>query len=415
MHVLTRAAVSFALVASVALPARAGTWIVDINNGPGTNFTDLPQAIAAAAPGDMLIVRGGNYTAFTLDKGLTILGTPGPWPVGSQIGCCIPGQSIVTIPANEVAVIADMRFTSDLWTQQSLGTVILDNLTLTDTVRLMQASDVRVHRFLGESIYVTDSRVEIASSTLNGRSGFGPGGSGSTALSISGGSIVLLARTSCRGGDGQDIPIGLPGNGGDGGHGVVLQASPTGALPVPYLLLAGGGVSTIRGGNGGFTYFEFDGDDGDGFFNYKAGDWRSGATFVAGTKIGGALDLRYTAGPNSFDTAIQPDDPTLELVGTPAYATPVRLDVHATPGAVVRLTIGATPILVPTSGVRVDKLVSPDQTVFLGVVPPSGVISHTVQFRRAFGPGSLLFAQAFMSDTVAGETRRTNSVPLLMR
>jgi hypothetical protein len=49
MHVLTRAAVSFALVASVALPARAGTWIVDINNGPGTNFTDLPQAIAAAA------------------------------------------------------------------------------------------------------------------------------------------------------------------------------------------------------------------------------------------------------------------------------------------------------------------------------------------------------------------------------
>lgn len=48
------------------------TWIVDANNGPGTNFTDLPPAVAAAQPGDHVLVRGGRYSHTIVSKGISI-------------------------------------------------------------------------------------------------------------------------------------------------------------------------------------------------------------------------------------------------------------------------------------------------------------------------------------------------------
>ena len=52
------------------------TWVVDRLNRPGTDFTDLPPAAAAAQDGDILQVRGDSlvYAAFTTSKGLTVLG-----------------------------------------------------------------------------------------------------------------------------------------------------------------------------------------------------------------------------------------------------------------------------------------------------------------------------------------------------
>jgi hypothetical protein len=68
------------------------TWIVDAANGPGTNFIDLPAAVAAAVSGDTIIVRPGSYTAFNVTgKALTIQGAGAlvtsvtlPPPVGSS-------------------------------------------------------------------------------------------------------------------------------------------------------------------------------------------------------------------------------------------------------------------------------------------------------------------------------------------
>ncbi len=57
-------ALSFALFVPAAA-AQPMTWIVDQNNGPGTNFTDLPPALVAAASGDTILVRPGGYTAST--------------------------------------------------------------------------------------------------------------------------------------------------------------------------------------------------------------------------------------------------------------------------------------------------------------------------------------------------------------
>ena len=57
--------------------AAAQTWTVD--DDKPADFADLPAAIAAAAPGDVLLVQPGQYTAFLLDKELSILG-----PVGGE-------------------------------------------------------------------------------------------------------------------------------------------------------------------------------------------------------------------------------------------------------------------------------------------------------------------------------------------
>jgi hypothetical protein len=404
---------SLFLLLALTLPARATTWIVDIAGGPGSHFSDIPAAIAAAAPGDVILVRGGAYTPFTLSKGLSIIGTPGPYPIGSYVGCCVPAYTLIAPPAGETAVLADLYFNGSVHMLSSAGVVITDRIQASGTLLIDQCSDVRLNRHTGNSTTVKSTHFEIVSSTLHGSS---IGLHGGTALSIQGQSNALVARSSCTGGDGYNVPIGLPGDGGNGGYGIAIQAPVPATGQVPTLLLAGGGVSTIRGGNGGFTYFQSDGDDADGLFNYQSAVWRSGCTFIAGSYTGsGAVPVRFVPGPGAFDISVAPIDPTLELVGTPLPGGSVQLNVYGSPGSVVRLAIGRSPLIVPIPGVRVEKLVSHDMVLFLGLMPASGVISQTFPLRSGSAPGTLLLAQAFMNDPLAGESRRTNSVPMIMR
>lgn len=58
--------------------AHAQVLIVDASNGPGTSFTSLTAAVAAAPDGAVLRVRAGRYSAFTLQaKGLAVVGEEG--------------------------------------------------------------------------------------------------------------------------------------------------------------------------------------------------------------------------------------------------------------------------------------------------------------------------------------------------
>ncbi|MCA8951562.1 MAG: hypothetical protein KDE27_18795 [Planctomycetes bacterium] len=61
-----------------AVPASAQTFVVDVNNGPGTNYTEIAAAVAAVPDGAVLEVRPGTYDPFQIrDKSLTVLGAPG--------------------------------------------------------------------------------------------------------------------------------------------------------------------------------------------------------------------------------------------------------------------------------------------------------------------------------------------------
>jgi hypothetical protein len=75
----------------LALAVPAQTFIVDAASGPGTNFTDLPPAIAAVPNGAILLVRPGTYGPIGLNaKGLSILATA----PGVQLA---PGATVIHV------------------------------------------------------------------------------------------------------------------------------------------------------------------------------------------------------------------------------------------------------------------------------------------------------------------------------
>jgi hypothetical protein len=113
------------------------TWIVDRLNAPGTDFTDLPAAVAASSPGDVLRVRYVNplvaaYTAPTISHGLTLLGEgAGPGLVGLL--------QIQNLPAGHQVVLRDLQLAPfvggnpllsncSLRVWNNLGTVHLQNV-----------------------------------------------------------------------------------------------------------------------------------------------------------------------------------------------------------------------------------------------------------------------------------------------
>jgi len=82
------------------------TWIVDLANRPGTDFLDLPAAVAAASPGDTLQVRfvaGQNYTAPVIDRSLLILGD------ALQSPTVLGSIEVRSIPAGATLLLRDIK------------------------------------------------------------------------------------------------------------------------------------------------------------------------------------------------------------------------------------------------------------------------------------------------------------------
>jgi hypothetical protein len=98
-----------------SLPAQQ-VWKVACGGGPGVHFTDLPPAVAAAAPGDTILLIKGvaglpypacqpPYTATTISKGIHIVAfqlVPNPPVSAIDLRVAVEGLIIVEgIPANE--------------------------------------------------------------------------------------------------------------------------------------------------------------------------------------------------------------------------------------------------------------------------------------------------------------------------
>jgi hypothetical protein len=89
---------SFAILALPAtLPAQR-TWVVSRAGGPGVDFVDLPPAIAAAAPGDRVVVLlGETYSPFVVDKGVH---------VEALQGAGVPRFRVEGVPAGQAASVS---------------------------------------------------------------------------------------------------------------------------------------------------------------------------------------------------------------------------------------------------------------------------------------------------------------------
>lgn len=135
-----------ALLLGTTLTAQA-TWIVDANNGPGTDFTSLQIAIYSAAPGDRLFVRAGTYQPGILDRPLAIVGDGNPVVAGN--GGYSPGFLVQSLPAGSLTTITGMVFAAGSLSNESLrvqsgpGTIVLDGVESSLSTSVGASSDVR--------------------------------------------------------------------------------------------------------------------------------------------------------------------------------------------------------------------------------------------------------------------------------
>lgn len=247
---------------------RADVIVVDAAGGPGSDFTDLPAAVAAAVAGDILLVSVGTYSGFTLDKGLTI--TPED---GKHLA--LTGSIVVeNLPSGSTATIVGVRPVFDnppgeydemrLELRSNAGSVfvrdsIFRSLTAQtaavsaepgNVLSFMDCAVVRAIKLLkpGPSMLLQGSEVFLHRCAVVGARGkdvsqamagvFNPGGPGGDAITVVGSRLLLGLCTVVGGvgGDGGNSPCR---DGGPGGNGLVVKG-PTSRVVVRQSIISGG-------------------------------------------------------------------------------------------------------------------------------------------------------------------------------
>ncbi len=199
---------SAALLCVAPLAAQSTLHVVDVNGGPGSSFRQIHEAVAAAAPGDRIVVRAGNYSSFRISgKPLTIVGEPGAG-LGGFIGIAF---QISGIPAGTTCAVSGLAVNTGIpYTTVGVavsgceGRVLLDSI---DTVlgsvvqvdRSPRVAMVRVGTGSGRlALRAVDSAVNATSCRFQGVSGV-TGGSGIGAELIR--SVVSFAGCTITGTD----------------------------------------------------------------------------------------------------------------------------------------------------------------------------------------------------------------------
>lgn len=237
----------------LAAPALASTITV----GPTGAFTEISAAIAAAQPGDTLLVDAGTYQAFSVDKPLRIIGR------GQVVvaGFATSAISVLALPAGSEVFISGMDVDAFAVTAinlaSGLGSVVLQDVNVgqqTHAVALQANACARVMLLdstfedssgpaLGVqrgTIEATQCELIIANCTIigdNTPSGFAI--RGDHGLVLDGGGVKIW-RSVIRGGDGlAGKGIFVSPHGGDGLRATDARVS-----------IFGGPDSSVSGGTG---------------------------------------------------------------------------------------------------------------------------------------------------------------------
>ncbi|MCI0589225.1 MAG: hypothetical protein L0323_20615 [Planctomycetes bacterium] len=306
------------------------TWVVDDNGGPGVNFTDIPPAIAAAADGDILIVRAGTYSPFALvGKGLRILGEgPGATVVQSPPGATVT-SSVASLPATSPAWIEGMKFVTPPFITPVQHRLLVSGfstkLTLSDVV--VEASFGAQGANAGAAVDVVGAEVQMLHCTVTGMPGTACGGcgvpcasAGGPGLRASSGARVHVAWSTIRGGPGG-LTAGSMNTATDGGPGVVAESGPA----LTWVWLAN---STVVGGAAGYTFTGFGGiDAAKGGSGIVASSSRVRVSGTPGPLSGGGAVVSGGAGGDPTPSPCFPGGPG---VGIETSGTAV-VDVHSVP------------------------------------------------------------------------------------
>lgn len=211
------AAQVFTLV-TVPCLAQGRVWTVDAANGPGTDFLDLPPAVAAAVDGDVVRIRSGTYSAISTGKALALVGTAG---VVVQGAFAVPPVDVVGLPARGVFAMRDVTLAYTVYAaavfRQCAGAVVLQNVNAQSTppwsasIAIENCAGVVVDRCgigtpNGLALTVHASKVAISGCVLRGQGAVADPRVGSAfsapGLLVVNGSQVSLGDTTASGGGG---------------------------------------------------------------------------------------------------------------------------------------------------------------------------------------------------------------------
>ena len=226
------------MLAATCLAVFPSIWIVDASNGPGTHFTDLPPAIAAAANGDTILVRSGTYTPFTLTgKGLWIRGAGAATTTVTAPAGSATDVAIAATPAGSLVQLSGLTLQSPtvagaigwaLEVQNGAEVALVDCIVSGRDQTAVGHGALRVH----------GGRVHAARCAFRGGNAlfasiFG-GGHGGDAVRVEAGAGLAGDSLQCEGGDGNANPFG---SGTIGGDALVVD---TGTATLSRSTLAGG-------------------------------------------------------------------------------------------------------------------------------------------------------------------------------
>ncbi len=404
-----RLARCLALFSFLAGPGHAATIIVDVNNGPGTQFTQIQPAIDAAQPGDVLFVRAGNYRSFTLTVGLSIVAAGSAAPNNVVVD---PGVVIRDVPVGQTVALRGL-FLGNLEITDCAGLVTADVLNLalggallgpgdTCVLDVTDCADVRMRQFginpgAGsgrDGVRVTRSRFEADGVSIDGARGQ-PGDDGGIGLICGDSSEIVISFGRVRGGTASF-------SGGGGGTAITVASTAR-------LAINGTEENEVAGGSGGLS-----GAGGDGVDIAPGADVRVGhrVRVSGGTSVCCAVGAAF-AGAGTPVIANPTDLGLFIRGGVGGLGVPPQIVLIGEPGEAVVMLFGVDTVRFPIPGFGPHPLlVQPLLAVPFGTMPATQEIIRAVRLPTAAPPGLLVVLQA-ASARLSGDLQLSNSTTVI--
>jgi hypothetical protein len=420
---VARASCALAAVALVHLPCSASVIVVDAAGGG--QHTQITAAVAAAAPGDVLLVKSGSYLPFTIDaKSLSVVADT------SAVVTVTGSIRVQNLVADQTVVLSGLT-TSPLLVGSSnpdptLGAGLVVS-ACQGSVRAQEcefkganapSSSCFSNLFRGRiGAYVKNSvDVAMVRCTLRGGNGGAhagqcwcgtDGGDGGAALLLDAGLLALYDDVAQGGKGGRGAEAG-----GDGGHGAWL-INGIGALCSGSSFLGGdGGIADANTNDpGGLCLFGQGGAGGDGFRIETYGDVLSAAQLVGGVYGGGTGGIPFngpqgvhggaTTGPNTF--VLQGPERVMAAPAVAREGTPIPITIHGVPGDQVSIRFsyatGFRPITA-WKGVLITLRNGMTPVLLVGTLPASGTLTTSIPAPAvdASVGASTLFLQAQITN-----------------
>ncbi len=345
---------------SLSLAAQS-TLIVDSSGGG--NFLDLPPAIAAAQPGDLVLVRPGYYSGATVSIGIRIVGLPGAM-IADYPGLG-PELLVDRVPAGQTCVVRGFGFSSvvalSVQVLDCQGQVHLEDLTPVTSMDVQRSAAVSLLNVTvsnsGTPLHVADSSVAVVSCDLS--AGFGLG-TPRHAISIER-STVVVSQSQLMGGNSYSAV--------DPGAGIELVSG--------HLIVAGDSSSSISAG-------------------FSAGGVAAPTPAIQGTAGTILIDPQVQLTPQYGAAAIA-GAATVTMAQVPTVladvaAQTLSVDVRGTAGDYVVVLVGLAPQPV-TSTPFGDVWLGAGSVEFQSAqVPPTGALATSVPL-PVLPPGLLVTFQ----------------------